>query len=253
MNGARVVLGWICTPVFLLLLVLTLIVWQPLIAFSKPINPGLHKKIIDLGNFVLVSLLRVVGGSLAVSWPADAPARGPVIIVSNHQSFFDIPIFIWIFRRYYAKFVAKESLGSWLPSISFVLRTGGSALINRRNAKQAVREISRLGRLISEHGYAACIFPEGTRARDGKLKPFRPLGLKTLLESAPGAPVLPVAIDGSWELMRHGLLPVPFGVTVRVRILPPIARTGLSDDTILARCEELLKEALPASRLGGKA
>jgi 1-acyl-sn-glycerol-3-phosphate acyltransferase len=68
------------------------------------------------------------------------------------------------------------------------------------------------------------IFPEGTRARTGELGRFKPAGTVALLEEAPETPVVPVAIDESWRLLRHNYLPVPFGTRVRVHLGAPIAR-----------------------------
>ena len=45
-----------------------------------------------------------------------------------------------------------------------------------------------------------------------------------MLEAAPGIPVVPITVDGSWELLRFNLMPVPFGTRVRVKIGTPIER-----------------------------
>jgi 1-acyl-sn-glycerol-3-phosphate acyltransferase len=79
------------------------------------------------------------------------------------------------------------------------------------------------------------IYPEGTRARAGALAPFKPAGTLALLEAAPDLEVVPVAIDGSWQLLRHDLLPVPFGVRIRVHLGDPIPRAASSSAAILER------------------
>jgi 1-acyl-sn-glycerol-3-phosphate acyltransferase len=71
---------------------------------------------------------------------------------------------------------------------------------------------------------SAVIYPEGTRARAGRLGAFKPAGALALLEEASEVPVVIVAIDESWRLLRFNLLPIPYGVQVRVRICAPIAR-----------------------------
>jgi 1-acyl-sn-glycerol-3-phosphate acyltransferase len=77
------------------------------------------------------------------------------------------------------------------------------------------------------------IYPEGTRSRDGQLRPFKPGGTLTLLKAAPQLAVMPATIDGSWKLLRYNLLPVPFGVVVRVRFSDPIPRTPGDDASVL--------------------
>jgi 1-acyl-sn-glycerol-3-phosphate acyltransferase len=71
---------------------------------------------------------------------------------------------------------------------------------------------------------AVVIFPEGTRSRDGRLRAFKLGGLSELIAAAPSLPIVPATIDGSWELLRHKLLPVPFGTRVRVRFSEPLER-----------------------------
>jgi 1-acyl-sn-glycerol-3-phosphate acyltransferase len=241
-------LGWLLTPVCLGLVIITLLIWHPLIALSRPLNTKLHQWIIEVGNFLLLFHLHWVGGSIKTSWPAELPLQGPVVLIANHQSFFDIPICIWHLRRYHPRFVAKRSLGRGFPSVSYVLRTGGSALIDRGNPRQAVPAIKALGRLAVERGYGACIFPEGTRARDGDLKEFKPAGIKTLLEAMPDVPVVPVAISGAWQLMRYNLKPIPFGARVHLSVLPPLSRSEYSDEAIITESEARIRQEL--ERLG---
>src|SRR5439155_11074874 len=95
------------------------------------------------------------------------------------------------------------------------------------------RQLRAFAASVEERGVSAVIFPEGTRSRDGQLRAFRPAGVRTLLRAAPELPVLPVTIDGTWELLRYGLRPVPFGTHVRVRFGDPIPRAPRDDDAIL--------------------
>ena len=82
------------------------------------------------------------------------------------------------------------------------------------------------------------IYPEGTRAREGTLKPFKLAGSLALLEAAPNLPVVPVAVDGSWKIVRHRFLPVPFGTRVRFHLGEPIPRqVGEDREALLRRVE----------------
>jgi 1-acyl-sn-glycerol-3-phosphate acyltransferase len=71
------------------------------------------------------------------------PKNVPIIFVSNHQSMYDIIAMIWFLRRFHCKFVSKKELEG-IPSISN-LRHGGSALIDRKDPKQAIPAIKGLG------------------------------------------------------------------------------------------------------------
>src|SRR6185295_13317184 len=145
-------------------------------------------------------------------------ARTAYIFMVNHQSIFDIALLGGVMLTSYPKYVAKKELARGLPSVSFHLREGGNAIIDRNNREQAIAAIRDLGRRGEERGVSVVIYPEGTRAREGVLKPFKLPGSLALLEAAPHLPVVPVVIDESWKLVRHRFLPVPFGTRVRFHL-----------------------------------
>jgi 1-acyl-sn-glycerol-3-phosphate acyltransferase len=152
----------------------------------------------------------------------------------------------------YPKYVAKKELARGLPSVSFHLREGGNAIIDRNNREQAIAAIRDLGRRGEERGVSVVIYPEGTRAREGVLKPFKLPGSLALLEAAPRLPVVPVAIDESWKLVRHRFLPVPFGTRVRFHLGEPILRVpGEDREALVRRAEGEIRATLERWRAGG--
>lgn len=160
------------------------------------------------------------------------PTDRPLIIVTNHQSMYDIPPIIWYMRNYHPKFVSKKELGKGIPSVSFNLVHGGSVLIDRNDGKSALLEIGKLGRYIEKHNRSAVIFPEGTRSRDGHPKPFKPMGLKMLLKKAPSALIVPISINNSWKLVRFGQFPMGLGARVTLEVQQPLENKGNLDELI---------------------
>jgi 1-acyl-sn-glycerol-3-phosphate acyltransferase len=176
------------------------------------------------------------------------------IVISNHQSMFDIPIFGALLSSNFPKYVSKRSLGRWIPSVSYNLRRGGHVLIERSEGAAAVAAIRELGQRVHAGHVSAVIFPEGTRARRGALGEFRPGGTRALLEEAPTTPVVPMAIDESWRLLAHNMFPVPWGVRVRVWIGEPLRRhPGEDRDAIIAQVQNRIAATLARWRGGERA
>ena len=158
-------------------------------------------------NLSLMRCTHALGTTYNFDNPHDIPTNRPIIIVPNHQSMHDISPIIWFMRKHHPKFVSKKELGKGIPSVSYNLRHGGSALIDRNDRKQALREIIKLGNYIEDHNRSAVIFPEGTRSRDGHPKPFKITGLKLLMKNAPSALVVPISINNSWRMLKYGKFP----------------------------------------------
>lgn len=245
-------LSWIATPVFLFCFGLILIVVHPLLVLGGKLGYRYFKPGQDLLSFLLTKNLALAGVKVRVNLPAELPTGRPVILVVNHQSMFDIPVLKWHLRQLHPRFVSKVELGRGIPSISAVLRYGGAALINRKDPKQAIPEIRKLGTSIIEKCHAACIFPEGTRARDGVMKQFKPAGLSTLVKAAPSAVLLPVAIRGSWEIFKFKLRPIPWGITFQVDVLPFIEPGTIAKEALAGELEARIRavvESVPPVRM----
>lgn len=229
--------GWLFTPLHLVAFAMVLLVFHPAQMLARRIGPDAHQRVATLMSGVVLASLWLTGGRVRIEGGEPLPVGRPLVVVSNHQSMFDIPLIAWCFRRRHPKFVAKSQLGRGLPSVSYNLRHGGSVLIDRANPRQALPALRAFGERIAARGEAACIFPEGTRSRDGTLKPFNTAGLVTLLRAMPDAVVVPVRIEGAWRLVRHRFRPVPFGVTVVCTVLEPVDLAGLSPREAAAEVE----------------
>jgi 1-acyl-sn-glycerol-3-phosphate acyltransferase len=193
----------------------------------------------------LMAALRICGTRYAVERAPGVRPRTGYLVIANHQSMFDIVILGGLLFSNFPKYVAKKELARFIPSISYNLRQGGHAIIDRGNRGQAVRAIEELGARAQARGVSVVIYPEGTRARAGEMKAFKPAGTLALLAAAPDLAVVPVAIDGSWRLLRYGFRPVPFGTRVRVHIGEPIPRTpGEDKEALLKRAEDEIRSTL---------
>lgn len=203
-----------------------------------------HKTSVDVLNFFLTYCNWFLGNSITFTNQQNLPTDKPIIFVANHQSMYDIPGLIWYLRKYQPKFISKIELTKGIPSISFNLKYGGGANIDRKDSKQAVSEIIKLGRRMKEKNWSAVIFAEGTRAKDGKLKTFQVGGIATLLKAAPGSLIVPVAIENSWKIVRYGAFPLSTGENIKWTVLPPIDQTDKNAEEITLAAENAIRAKL---------
>ena len=239
------VLGWIFTPIYFVLFVIILLAFHPIQVFANLFGYRAHKLAIDLMNYFVILNFSTIGAKFEVKFDADLPEHRSLIFVANHQSMYDIPFLIWYLRDRHPKFIAKIELGKGIPSISYALRHMGSVLIDRSDPESAVPRIEDFAQNAVDKGFSACIFPEGTRARDGKLKRFKTSGLRALLNKMPDSPIVPIAVTGSWELLRYRFKPVPFGVKVKIRILEALDRNELTNEELIVKVEETIRAQIP--------
>lgn len=218
------VLSWTTTLVFFPAFGLTLLVFDVAQRVARLFGTRPQEYVAGLLQRTLVRVFALCGTRVALERSPAVRAWTTYIIVSNHQSMFDIALLGAEFFSNFPKYVSKRSLGRWIPSISYNLREGGHILIDRGDAASAVAAIRELGVRAKDGGGSPMIFPEGTRARRGELGTFKQAGLMALLEAAPETPIVPVAIDNSWKLLARNFLPIPWGTRVRMWIGDPIAR-----------------------------
>ena len=200
-----------------------------------------HHKSVYILNRCIMWCTFFLGTRYSFTNNYSLPKDRPLIIVANHQSMYDIPPIIWYMRKNHPKFVSKKELGKGIPSVSLNLRHGGSILIDRKDGKQALVEISKLGKYIEQHNRSAVIFPEGTRGRTGHPKKFQTTGLKMLMKQSPSALLVPVSINNSWKMQRYGKFPYGIGAHLKFNVHQPIENSGDSEQIIQHVEEAVIK------------
>ncbi len=223
MEAVKRILSYPLSIIFYVSFGLTLLVFQPLQWLGKNLGGRSgHRGVVNIMNLFLLRCLHFLGVRISFKNIHKLPKDQSLIIVSNHQSMFDVPLISWYLRKHKPKFISKIELGKGIPSISFNLRHGGHVLIDRKNPKQSIPALSKFGKFITENIFSAVIFPEGTRSRDGRPKEFAPTGLKILFKNAPNALIVPVTINNSWKLVRYGNFPMGIGVHLTLETQEPL-------------------------------
>lgn len=130
------------------------------------------------------------GYSLRVQGRRNVPRTGPVLIVSNHQSFLDpIPIGLAVPR--YLTVLARDTLFKSRP-LAWLMESLGTLRIDRDFGKEGLRAtLDALAR-----GRCVHLYPEGERSHDGELAPFK-AGVSLLIKKVK-APIVPVGLAGAY-------------------------------------------------------
>jgi 1-acyl-sn-glycerol-3-phosphate acyltransferase len=237
------IIGHIFSPLHHIGFFFFLILFQPIQWLSLKLGGyAAHKKSVDILNFCLVGTYYLVGCSVKFSYKVKPPTNRPIIFVANHQSMYDIPPLIYHLRKYHTKFISKIELTKNIPSISFNLKYGGGANIDRNDKKQSVAEILKLGQRLKDNNWSAAIFPEGTRSKNGVMKEFRIGGIATLLKKAPNAIIVPIAVENAWEMVRYGLVWLNAFVPLKITVLAPIEPAGIEIEEVIKQAETAIKK-----------
>ncbi|HSI70538.1 MAG TPA: lysophospholipid acyltransferase family protein [Gillisia sp.] len=199
-----------------------------------------HKKSVDIFNLFLMRSLNIMGTRFSIDNPYDIPINRTCIFVANHQGMYDIPPIIWFLRKHHPKFISKKELGKGIPGISFNLRHGGGALIDRKNPREAITAISNFANYLKATKRSAVIFPEGTRSRTGQPKKFAVTGLQVLFKKLPDALVVPITVNNSWKLFRYGNFPLGIGVHVKLKVHEPIPVNSDDAASLIALVERTI-------------
>ena len=128
MNALR---DWVFTFPFLLTFGLILLVFDVAQRIARLFGQRPQEYVAGALQIALVWAFRISGTRIHVERSLHVRPRTPYLIVANHQSMFDVPIFGALFFTNFPKYVSKKALAKWIPSISYNLRRGGNALIDR--------------------------------------------------------------------------------------------------------------------------
>lgn len=145
------------------------------------------------------TLLPFSGVRLSTNGLDNFPKDSPVIIVANHQGAADIPALLSTLPVRF-RFAIKKELFD-IPIFGWFLKQAGYFPIDRQVVLSAYKMVETIVNILKS-GESVLIFPEGTRSFDGSLGKFKRGSLMAALKS--GAPVIPVAISGSYHILPRG-------------------------------------------------
>jgi 1-acyl-sn-glycerol-3-phosphate acyltransferase len=172
--------------------------------------------------FTFACSIRVIGRR-------HMPKKGPVLVISNHQSMVD-PVVMGMASRRYLSYLARSSLFN-NRFFGAIIRTYGAVPIDRDFGKEGLQKVLEL----LEAGKAVLIFPEGERTHNGELQPFK-AGISLLIKRVK-APIVPLAIAGAFNAWPRGkklprlapLLMTPNPATLAISIGKPLDPAQFSD------------------------
>jgi 1-acyl-sn-glycerol-3-phosphate acyltransferase len=154
---------------------------------------------------------------VTVAGRENADRAKTYLIMSNHQSHYDVAVIYYVLGSH-TRMVAKRELFR-LPVFGQALRIAGFVSVDRGNRRSAIASLEEAKSQLKA-GTPMWIAPEGTRSTTGELLPFKKGGF--VLALATGAPILPVTIRGTRNILpAHGARSTA-GVEVTVTIHPEV-------------------------------
>lgn len=147
------------------------------------------------------------------------------IIISNHQSLFDILALVTVLGVQFRWFIKTEVLK--IPLFGYALYASRNIFIDRANTVKAIESINK-GMERLPKGASVLVFAEGTRSPDGQIHEFKKGGFVTAIRWK--LPILPVTINGSRRVLPKGSLAAKPG-KMQVVIGDPIDTSAYSTDT----------------------
>jgi len=177
----------------------TLIIFLPMVVAASLSSTGNLAFTISRGWAWV--MLQVTGVRLEIRGREHIQTGQSYIIISNHQSHFDILALV-IRLGIQFRWIIKKELRA-VPLFGFALYKSRNIFIDRSNRDKAVQSIhDGVKRLPA--GVSVLFFAEGTRSPDGRIQPFKKGGFTTAVES--GLPILPVTVNGSRTVLPKGTL-----------------------------------------------
>ena len=148
------------------------------------------------------------------------------ILISNHQSLYDILALVTTLGIQYRWFIKKEVLK--IPLFGYGLYASRNIFIDRSNTARAIESINKgIERLPK--GVSLMVFAEGTRSPDGRIHEFKKGGFVTAIRRK--IPILPVTVNGSRRILPKGSLAFKPG-KIQVVIGDPIDTGGYTTESV---------------------
>lgn len=200
-----------------------------------------------MGSLLGWGVVRISGSRLEVTGREHAVPDRPVIYANNHTSTLDAFLTIWLTPPGTVGLAKKEII--YYPFYGQAWVLSGHPTVDRKSPERARASMKALGELVRKLRLSVCMLPEGTRARDGRLLPFKKGIVHLAIQT--GLPIVPMVTTGAGKAWDKGDWTIrPWDI--RVEFLEPIETTTWSLEDIdghLADLRGVFVDALPDDML----
>ncbi len=196
---------------------------------------GMHRGVSALSRAWGWLIIRTCGVTVEIEGLEHLRGLKSYVLVTNHQSFFDI-FAILAFMPGDIRFVAKKELLR-IPLIGYTLRNNGHIVIDRQRGGKSIRRALEAAR----GSYPICVFAEGHRFNDNSVHPFNEGA--AWIAIATKLPCVPMAIMGSGAFFPRKAMVVIPGGRMKMKIRPPIPAEGAERAALTRTLEETVRAA----------
>ncbi len=180
------------------------------------------------------TMMKLAGVTFEVQGAEHVATDAMKIVTFNHGSLMDAFLVTAVMPVGSVAAIKREVLA--YPVVGLAAYLLGFLIIDRGARAKARRTMLGAARRMEKERLVVFIAPEGTRRVDGELLPFKRGAMHLALES--GAPIVPMLIDGAYELHGPGRLVSRPGHVV-IRFLAPRPTTALTAETVGAESDAL--------------
>ncbi|MBK6684263.1 MAG: 1-acyl-sn-glycerol-3-phosphate acyltransferase [Deltaproteobacteria bacterium] len=198
------------------------------------------------GHVVGRGIMKISGCPMTIRGRENVDRERPAIYAGNHTSIYDAFTSIWLSPIGTVGVAKKEII--WYPFYGVAWLLAGHLTLDRGNSEKARSSMRRMGEFLNRHRLHLFMWPEGTRAKDGRLLNFKKgivhLAIQTKM------PIVPMVTEGAhraWEKASLTLRQVPITIT----FLPAIDTSHWTEDRIeehLAELRDAFLSALPTEQ-----
>jgi 1-acyl-sn-glycerol-3-phosphate acyltransferase len=185
--------------------------------------------------------VRAAGIRIEISGLENVPSNRPCIYMCNHVSNLDPPVLLPLLPGRCSVLLKKELMR--IPILGTAMKMGKFVPVERGHRREAAQASVAAAADALRSGLNILVFPEGTRAKDGRLFIFKKGPF--FLAQQTGAPIVPIALSGTERMMRKGSIAITPGVA-KVQFLPVIEPTQYETrEELLKAVRKAIAEALP--------
>lgn len=163
------------------------------------------------------------------------------VFVANHQGAYDI-FSIYGYLNHQFRWMMKKELRK-IPFVGYSCQVSGQIYVDNSSPHAIARTMERAEQQLSG-GMSLVVFPEGARTLDGKLHRFKRGAYKLAMEF--NLPVVPVTIDGSYQVMpRTTLIPRPGHIHLTIHKPIPAGDNGHDERNLMEQSRQAIASSLP--------